>query len=73
MKQKLKRALNEDRAGIAQSDPSVALFKPREAAEGPAPELKQKEPEESRAVRAHASINTGLTYSGKEEEEEAPR
>lgn len=42
MKQKLKRALNEDRAGIAPSDPSVPLFQARGGADGPAPQLQQK-------------------------------
>lgn len=47
MKQKLKRALNEEKAGIAQSDPSVHLYQKRSEADGAAPELQPKEVVES--------------------------
>ena len=41
LKQKLKRALQEDRAGVEQSDPTVQLYQARPVAEGPAPVLKK--------------------------------
>lgn len=61
MKQKLKRALNEDRAGIQQSDPSVPLYTPRQEADGPAPQLQQKVEGESKSVRTIALLSVVLS------------